>query len=421
MQGDETQQGQPHMLTIESNIRNLAQMFRIILPFPRLRLPIPQSWSPSPAISVLTPSSGSTATNMVPPSLMLQNLLDFLSNNPEIEELIWNPLTPYQRSVSPDKIYAFQAELRDWKNSHSHILPEFELEHKISTLVDFSWNVIDELAIPPRLSPPISPQMTIIAALYNFYMARTMWALSLAELDPERYEVYSHLYFYEVMQLVASLTQGSGSSKGQITNYIARETLGIGLIPILYFTGQCSPKPSWLKWTMEKLNQIGQEGIFRGRDFAKSLNGLFTFEMCNSIESPLLLDRFPSPAARVIVALIPAEDGRRFAAYYGSPTPKTEGVGDDLFSYYPLGRAHWSSVIGEESRKPDVEFFKSDQMVGTQFDAEWLSNQQEPQDWITWSSLMDFNIDFLLRDHVSGCHLWPGGDFGAILRFVKGS
>lgn len=421
MQGDESQQGQPHMLTIESNIRNLAQMFRVILPFPNLRLPVPHSRSPSPALSVLTPSSGSTATNMIPPSFMLQQLLDFLSNNPDLEELVWNPLTPHQRLVSPDKIYAFQAEIRDWRNSHAHILPEFEAEHTISTLSDFSWNVIDELAIPPRLSLPISPQMSMISALYNFYMARSMWALSLVELDSDRYEIYAYLHFYEVMQLVASLTEGLGSSKGQMDNYIPRETLGIGFIPILYFTGQCSPKPSWLRWTMEKLNQIGQEGLFRGRDFAKSLNGLFTFEMCNSIESPLLLDRFPSPSARVIVALIPAEDGRRFTAYYASPTHKNRGTGEDAFAYYPLGHAQWSSVRGDELSKPDVEFYKSDLALTTQFNAEWLLTQQEPQDWITWSSLMDFNIDLLLRDHVSGCHLWPGGDFRAIFRFASGS
>jgi hypothetical protein len=420
MQGDESQQGQSHMATMESSIRNLALMFRVILPFPNLRLPVPQSHSPSPTLSVLTPSSTSTANTIIPPSIMLQRLLDFVSDSPDIEELIWNPLTPHQRSVSPDKIYTFQAEIRDWRNSNGHVLPQFESEATVSTLSNFTWNVIDELAIPPQLSSPLSPQMSIVAALYNFYMARTMWALSLLGHDSDRYEIYAYLYFYEVMQLAASLTEGLGAPKGRNYSYIPRETLGLGFIPMLYFAGQCCPRPSWLRWTMEKLNQIGQEGLFRGRDFAKSLNGLFTFEMCNSVESPLLLDRFPSPAARVIVVLIPAEDGRRFAAYYASPRPKNRGTGDGAFDYYPLGHAHWSSVLGDELGKPDVEFYKSEHTLTTHFNHEWLLNQQETQDWITWSSLMDFNIDLLLRDHVSGCHLWPGGDFGAIFRFASG-
>lgn len=420
MQGEESQQGQPHMAAIESNIRNLAQMFRILLPFPNLRLPIPQSRGPSPTLSVLTPSSTNTTNAIMPPSLMLQRLLDLVADTPDIEDLIWNPLTSHQRLVSPDKIFTFQAELRDWRNNNGQNLPQFESEATVSTLSTFTWKVIDELAMPPRSSSLLSPQISIVAALYNFYMARTMWALSLLEQDSDRYEIYAYLYFYEVMQVAGSLIETPGAPNGRSPSYVPRETLGIGLIPMLYFTGQCSPRPSWLRWTMEKLNQIEQEGLFRGQDFAKSLNGLFTFEMCNSIESPLLLDRFPSPAARVIVALIPAEDGRHFAAYYAGPEPRKRGTGDDSITYHPLGHAHWSSVLGDELAKPDVEFYKSDQTPTTQFDAEWLLNQPESQDWITWSSLMDFNIDLLLRDHVSGCHLWPGGDFGAIFRFASG-
>jgi len=420
MQGEESQQGQPHMITIDSNLRNLAQMFRILLPFPNLRLPLPQSRSPSPALSVLTPSSTGTTNATVLPSLMRQRLLDLVADSPDIEDLIWNPLTSHQRFVSPDTIYTFQSELRDWRNNNARELPQFQSEETVSTLSTFTWKIIDELAIPPRSSTPLSPEISIVAALYNFYMARTMWALSLLEQDADRYEIYAYLYFYEVMQLAGSLIDAPGAPNGSCHSYVPRETLGVGLIPMLYFTGQCSPRPSWLRWTMEKLNQLGQEGLFRGQDLAKSLNGLFTFEMCNSIESPLLLDRFPPPTARVIVVLIPAEDGRHFVAYYAGPEPKKRGVRDGSVNYHPLGHAHWSSVLGDELAKPDVEFYKSEQVPTAHFDAEWLLNQQECQDWITWSSLMDFNIDLLLRDHVSGCHLWPGGDFGAIFRFASG-
>lgn len=125
---------------------------------------------------------------------------------------------------------------------------------------------------------------------YCFYMARTVWALSLLGIDAEGYELSASSYVYEVMRLSTTISVNPGILIDESNLYLACETLGIGLLPILHLIGQSCPKPTWLQWIVMQLNHAGQEGLFSGKILSKSINTLHTFKICNNINSLPMLD-----------------------------------------------------------------------------------------------------------------------------------
>jgi len=79
-------------------------------------------------------------------------------------------------------------------------------------------------------------------------------ALSLLGDDSVRNELAAYFYSYEAMRSVATIINSPKGVNEHGDGYLPCEAVGTGLIPMLYITGQFSPRPDWLRWIMEQLN-----------------------------------------------------------------------------------------------------------------------------------------------------------------------
>lgn len=308
----------------------------------------------------------------------------------------------------PFEIHAFQGTIKHWKTVH---LPQLETDIIPSNVTDGGGTAVDKFPIPPQPYAGISPQYSLVVALYYLCMARAEWLLSLIEDDSGTHELCAYLNIYKVLRLSTTPPVVDGRGDG----YLSCETATIGFLPILYVAGQCSPQPVWLRWIMEKLSSIGQECLFNGNVLAKSLNALYTFEMYHNVDSSSMLERLPSPAMRVISVSIPEQNGRGFTTYYAGRKPDEQrGEADEtLIQYYPLGHARWSDVHRDEVCNEEIEMYNEERITAEPFDVDWLLKQSAVRSWATWSEKVGFNIDQALRDHINGNFLLSAsGEFG---------
>jgi hypothetical protein len=324
--------------------------------------------------------------------------------HPDVKNLIWDPLTMHERTVLPRRITAFQEQLSSWTMANSHVFSQFDAQILGDPNMEWSCDDVDMLPMPPRPYTDVSSHLCVLAALHGFYMARTLWALSLVggHHDDERHYLAAYRHTYGVMRLVATIiSNGEGvNDKGE--GYVACETLGIGLLPIMHSLGQCCPSPTWLRWIMEQSSRLGQEGLFNGEIFAKNLNALYTFEMFSNLDSSSMLQHFPPPSSRVISVLIPAQDGQDYMGFYAGPEPPEHGRGDAMPRYHPLGHARWSNVRRGGTTKPDIEIYDEQRKLAQPFTRIWLLEQEVSVSWTAWSANVGFNLDRALRDHISG-------------------
>ena len=356
-----------------------------------------------PHLNVVSPAS--TYTKPGTNSSHLQYLLDFADGHPEVKHLIWDPLTMYEGTVPSSVILAFQEQLGTWTLANNDIFAQFDSQTLESTQVERDWRAIDAFAIPPQPYATVSSSLCLFAAVYSFYLARTNWALSLLlddRCDRHIQDLDAYYYIYEIMRSVVTiLANGEGvNDKGE--GYLACETLGIGLLPIMHIVGQCCPSPTWLRWIMEQSSHLGQEGLFNGQVIAKSLNALYTFEMSNHLDSSSMLDHFPAPSSRVISVLLPEQDGQSYIAFYAGADYREDRYDTGTLQYRPLGHARWSNVRRGGTTKPDIEMYNEQRKVAEHFTRQWLLEQKACRDWTAWSANIGFSLDRALRDHISG-------------------
>ncbi len=382
---------------IEFALKNLRDTCHVILPLLNLgSMDTLAGWpSVHSSLSIFSPSS--TYTNPGTKSSQLQYLLDFVDGHPEVKHLIWDPLAMYERTVPSSMIMTFQEQLKSWTSANNDIFGQFDSQTLTSTQFDCDWQTIDRLPIPPRPYPIVSSSLCLSAAVHSLYLARTNWALSLLDDRHENsgYHLSAYYYIYELMRSIATIiAEGEGvNDKGE--GYLACETLGVGLLPMMHILGQCCPAPTWLRWIMEQLRRLGQEGLFNGEVFAKNLNALYTFEMSNHLDSSSILDHFPSPSSRVISVLLPEQDGQSYVAFYAS-------ADQDMLQYHPLGHARWSNVRRGGTTKPDIEMYNEQRKLAAPFTRQWVLEQKPCLDWTAWSANIGFSLERALRDHISG-------------------
>ena len=331
-------------------------------------------------------------------SFLLQRLQDIAESHPEVQELVWDPLLLFEESVLPSQISNFLEQLSNWVLDNDHLLSEFEAQIFNKLNADCGWSFIDALPIPPRPYAATSSPLCLFAATHSFYMARIFWASSLLgdEHEREKHYLTAYCYLYEHLRATATIiSNGEGvNDKGE--GYLACETLDIGLLPMLHLLGQCCPRPSWLRWIMEQLIHLRQEGLFNGDVLAKSLNALYTFEMSNNLDSSSMLDRFPPPTSRVIAVLLPELDGQSYTAFYASPASRENA------QHYPIGHARWTNVRRGGTAKPDIEMYSEQRKLLEPFTRSWVLKQRASQEWMTWSTHASFSLDRALHDHISG-------------------
>ncbi|KAJ9601879.1 hypothetical protein H2200_013628 [Cladophialophora chaetospira] len=388
---------------IYSALKNLRAICHIMLPLPNLGTmdSLAERFPALPGLHLLSPSSSHADPGIR--SAPLLDLLDFADRHPEVNHLIWDPLAVYERTISPNSITTFRQHFNNWTISNNPF-SQFDSQTLGALQVECDWDAIDRLVIPPRPYADAPAHRCVFAAVHSFYMARMYWVLSLSGNGHEDEKCYlgAYHYIYEVMRSVATIINHGQGVNDMGEGYLACETLGVGLLPLMHILGQCCPKPTWLRWIMEQLSGLGQEGLFNGHVLAKSLNALYTFEMSNNLDSSSMLDHFPPPSSRVISVLLPELDGQSYTAFYASPSFRQQGQVDVTLQYVPLGHARWLNVRRGGTTKPNIEMYTEERKHAEPFTRSWLLEQKVSIEWTTWSTQVGFNFDRALRDHISG-------------------
>lgn len=331
----------------------------------------------------------------------LQSLVGIVSEDQEINQLIWSPTATYARHTPIDTIRNVERRLKEWKNVHIHLIPELDTDTALNTLLIYKWQKVP-MPPPPYVSTTL--HSSIAALHFNFYIARIKWALLLLGHDPEQNQPTAVFYFYEALRHAASHVSRLDIASGVGEKYIPCEALNIGVLPVLHIVGLCSPQPSWLEWIKNSCTSITQEGVLKGHTFATNLDCLHTFEERRHGASLSIADQYPDPAERIICEIVPETDGRHFISFYAAPSMELDTPHEGLSSYRVIGHARWKCGHGENPCTPTISFYEEDVYVKP-FSSNWLYGTEAVRDWVSWSQEKEFRINRALQDHISGTRL----------------
>ncbi|KAM6484726.1 hypothetical protein HDV62DRAFT_404522 [Trichoderma sp. SZMC 28011] len=347
------------------------------------------------------------------PSSLRQSLLNLLAES-GLEDLIWNVVPRYSKSMAVTKLHWLQQKLRAWRNSNKSIL----LPLTSDTAEPGEENPeIQAFAIPPLLYKTTTPY-DASAMLCSFLFGRTFWLLSILEggQNTEAYKHLAYLHFYETMQFAA--TEGAfkialpSSNGSQSPAPLICEDVENGTLPMLYVVGQCSPQPSWLLWIAQLMKHIGRQGLYNGLVYATSLETWHSFEVSNSLLRQDSLEQYPSPALRTISVLIPDAVGSNFITYYAKPA----GIDGLLMSnnglmYYLLGHTHITHRPADGQIEQDTHIYHQQGLGMELFTPDWLQSRAICLEWRQRSLQVEFELDRILQDHINGGQLLVPGKY----------
>ncbi|KAL7934684.1 hypothetical protein V8C35DRAFT_34265 [Trichoderma chlorosporum] len=341
------------------------------------------------------------------PSSLRQSLLNLLAES-GLEDLIWNLVPRYSKSMALTKIHWLQQKLRTWRNSHKSILLPLA-----SDTVDPEEASLQEqtFVIPPLLHETTTPY-DASAILCSFLLGRTFWLLSILEdgQNSESHEHLAYLHFYETMQFAATegvfkATLPNGNSS-QIPASLPCEDVENGTMPMLYVVGQCSLQPSWLLWITQLMKHVGRQGLYNGLVYAASLETWHSFEVNNSLLEQESLKQYSNPTLRTISVLIPDAIGSQFTTYYARPAG-IDGLlmSNDSLMYYLLGHSHISHRPPDSQVDQDTHVYHEQGLGLELFTPDWIQSRTICLDWRQRSLQVEFDLDRILQDHINGGQL----------------
>lgn len=190
----------------------------------------------------------------------LQKLLDLVSADSQIEQLIWDPAAAYRRRVTTGMIHSFREHLQSWFYQHSHIFPDGDPGHHPND----DGHGREYHSLPPQAHLTSSPSASIAAAHYSFYMARMEWALCILGEDTRRNEISANHYFYSALRFAAIFPEATPDVAVSGDTYQPCEALKAGFLPLLHLIDLCCPRPSWLLWIKDYCELLLQEGVSKG-------------------------------------------------------------------------------------------------------------------------------------------------------------
>lgn len=242
------------------------------------------------------------------------------------------------------------------------IFEECDDEPAMSSIPDHTWDIINALPIPPRPQYFPSVNAAVTAALYNCFMAHTMWLLSIIGSTKTGHspELSAYLYVYQNIRIAEGLLHNIRDDKVEEDQYFPSEAANIGLLPILYLSAQCCYSATWQQWIVDQLRYIHHEGIFNGEAFATCLDTLRSYQNTpgnNSLsdsQEDVWQSRSPlgPPVSRIIPSLIPDPKGEEFLAYYLQVAESYNDTSNARkLTLEVIGRGSWriedSSIPGE--------------------------------------------------------------------------
>ncbi|KAJ5666106.1 uncharacterized protein N7477_008554 [Penicillium maclennaniae] len=384
---------------IELCLQDLDLIRRVTLPDPKVIKMIYPLYRQghSPSISPSSPQMGLDSS----PRLMLQQVLDIGSMDAEIKQLTWCPIGVNLRQLPEAKLLAIIESLKAWKNTHAVLFHRFEVDEALSDPVNFNYVALDKLSMPPSPHHMLPKDYCLALALYSFYRARLLWALSIHNHGESNFELDAYHFIYQFLRFVKTATDAPPSTSQD--SPLGCEALRIGFSPMLFLAGQSCAKPAWLRWISFELDRVGQEGVFNNKAFSSSLDVLSTLETrINRNPRQTGIEHFSSPISRVLSVLFPDMDGRAYVTYYGRVSER-DADGGSLYS--PLCIARWSAVVN--GGRPVVNTF--DGALETVY-SEWVLHQGLVRDWVQWLTFSEFDLNQTLHDHMNGSRLLPNRD-----------
>jgi hypothetical protein len=382
---DDPNAGKLELAPLVACLQSLERTCRNALYLPSARLPLTRHSSQLCSI----PSTESQAA--------LKTLLDLVSADYQLEQLIWNPVTAYRRRVTAGMIQSVQENLLSWFHQYSNVLPDVNSGHGF----DDEGHDREEYSLPPQAHLTSSSSASIAAAHYSFYMARMNWALCVLGEDPIRNEKIANHYFFEAMRFAAIFSGDTPEVAASDDTYLPCEALKAGFLPLLHLIGLCCPRPSWLHWIRDYCGLLLQEGVFKGHTFSINLECFHLFELYS--KKGAVLEQYSAPADRVICQLIPESDGRHYTSYFARPTTDVDPNLDGLDGHLPLGHARWRCNFGEHPCSPDIHMYGEESLDNGTVD--WSSESPVALAWHNWSKNTDFSMDCSLRNHINGSRL----------------
>ncbi|PON24089.1 hypothetical protein TGAM01_v207100 [Trichoderma gamsii] len=343
-----------------------------------------------------------------------RSLLQLLVDSGAHDEM-WN-LTPTRQdpAVLLEKVYRLQRDLREWRDVHSHLHPNLELD--TASLASLGSSEESHFPIPPSPFLPMPLHLCLSGAMFNFLTARILWTLCLYDKsqDAKKLEPEAYVYFYQTMRFAATHAMNTHSRTLPNAVYstdvpVSGEEMDHSFLPILYIAGQCSPWPSWLRWIAQLMQQIGEQGLFNGYVLSASLKVLHKMELSHNLLSTDRIERYPSPALRIISMLIPETSAQGFMCYYAKPSRFNSGwINRETLTYYPIAQARFSPELDDNSAaKREIDIYDEQRSMEEQFTWEWILNRPIASSWKSRSSQARFNFDDILRDHMNGSRLLP--------------
>ncbi|KAL6875387.1 hypothetical protein HDV57DRAFT_170612 [Trichoderma longibrachiatum] len=327
---------------------------------------------------------------------------------------IWN-LTPTQQEPSAllKKVYQLQRELERRISYNIDLYPHLQTDTVALASLEASGEC--HYPIPPSPFLALSPDLCFSGALYNFIMARISWILCLYDRsqDAKKLESEAYMYFYQTLRFAATYAVNNSKTlpnNTYSTNVsVTSEELDRSLLPMLYITAQCSAQPSWLRWIAQLMKQIGEQGLFNGFVLSASLQVFHKMEMSHNIILTDGIERYPSPALRIISVLIPETSAQGFVCYYAKPSRANSGwVSRGAPSYVPIAQARFSTELDDDhAAKREIEMYDEQRSMGEQFTSEWVLSRPVASGWKSRFGEVGFDLDSVLRDHINGGRLLP--------------
>lgn len=382
------------ILPIESSLRDLELICRIARPFPS---PLePTSLSNAEKLTVNLPSSFFELTTGSS-SIMIQQLLEFTSADLDLKHMVWCLYAAHYKTVPEEKILAFLQALEDWRTYNSTNFQTLKAGDSDPGFNEFTWKGLDEVPFPPPSHQNTSWESCLVLALYSFYKSRLLWALCLLGDEDRQNELNSYFHVYEFLRYTrTALTIPERSSSDPM---IPCENLRIGFSPLLYLAGRCCPSAPWLRWVIQELEHVGQEGLFHNKPFATTLRVLLSLEESKLRDSTAATEDpiFVQPCLRTIAVFIPDIDGRSYEAYYS----RLRGHPNDHEPQFELSKvASWSDA--PQNSEPAIQDYEEHPQP---FYPGWLLQQPIVRKWLDWSCVTEFDLNQVIQDHISGNRL----------------
>ncbi|KAJ5259628.1 hypothetical protein N7478_012609 [Penicillium angulare] len=394
MKADESYPVDDFVSPIESSIRDLELICRIVRPFPSPLEPISLSNAEKSTVNLPFSFFGSVAGSS---SGILQQLLEFTCADLDLKHLVWCVYAAHYKTVSKEKVLAFLKALDNWRTNNLPALDNLEPEHLLPSHQNSSYQNLGKLEFPPPCYSNLPEDSCLPLALYTFYRARLLWALCLLGDPKGELELETYFHIYQFLRYTRTALISPNHSK--FNRNPLCENLRIGFSPLLYLAGRCCPTASWLRWIIQELEGIKHEGVFQSKAFATTLDILLSLENKNicTWNPSFFGHKFVPPGSRIVALFVPGLDGRSYEAYFARPAETADDTkGDFIVSKV----ARWSDATAETS--PVSQDYKALQQL---FSREWLMQQPLVRKWVAWSYDSEFDFNKVIQDHITGNRL----------------